>query len=140
MAVFYSISFATQIAETLRDRMALGGTIEIYNGARPVTPDTAVTSQTLLVEFEVPAPGFSAPVFDAANNRIVMTGNPIENEVAVSSGIALWGRMKDSDGAVVYDGNVGTLTTDAFFRIADTNISAGSAIRIASHVFFQPKA
>lgn len=36
-----------------------GGTVEAYDGTRPATPDTAITTQKLLVTFQLPDPAIT---------------------------------------------------------------------------------
>lgn len=140
MAVFYSQSFAVAIAEMLRTRMASGGKLQVFDGTRPATPDTAVTSQNMLVEFTIPGPAFEAPTFDAANNRVVMPGTPVSPATSMNAGFATWARLLDFTGTPVYDGNCGNLLSNALFKISNTNVQAGSSISVASHNFIQPKA
>jgi len=140
MAVFYSQSFATAIAQTLRTIMANGGKLRIYSGVRPTTPDDPVNPANLLVEFDIPAPAYNAPMFDAVLNRIVMQGAAVAEAIATGAGFAAWGRLSDSLDAPVIDGNAGNLTSDAMFKISSTNILAGSTIALSANTFIQPKA
>lgn len=140
MAVFYSQSFAVAIAEIVRTRMVNGGKLQVYDGIRPVTPDTAVTSQNLLVEFTIPGPAFDPPTYDAVTDRVVMEGKPISPASALAGGVATWARLLDNTGTPLYDGNCGNLLSNALFKISSTNILAGSQISIMSHAFIQPKA
>lgn len=139
MAVYYSQSFAAAIAEMTRARMANGGKLRVYSGTRPVNPDTEPTSQTLLVEFDIPAPAFNAPTYDAATDRIIMTGLPVPDAQSVGAGFATWARLTDNTGTPVYDGNCGVTGSNAMFKISSTNILINSAISISSHTFIQPK-
>lgn len=140
MAVFYSQSFATAIVEMLRTRMANGGKLRVYDGTRPATPDVAVSTQNLLAEFDIPAPAFDAPVFDAVANVVVLPGLPIPTSPGLFNGIGLWARMSDSNNAPVYDGNCGNLNSSAMFKIVNTSIVVNAPISISAHSFTQPKA
>lgn len=84
-----------------------GGTLSIYSGARPKTPEQAVTRQVLLATLRFGSPAF-APAKDG-----VATARPFAGAVhAVDDGTATWFRVCASDGAVVFDGSVGRGNAD----------------------------
>lgn len=99
----WNAMLAAQIA------LAAGGTVGIYNGAQPATPDVAVTTQTLLVTLTLGTPAFGAPSGGSSS------ANPVGSVAAVASGNASWFRVFASGGAAVWDGSVGTAGADMNF-------------------------
>lgn len=88
-------------ADLLADLLA-GGYLRIYSGAQPANADTAVTTQTLLVQLR-----FATPAAPPAVNGL-LTFNALISGVASATGTATWCRALASDGAtVVFDGTVG---------------------------------
>jgi hypothetical protein len=59
---------------------------------------------------------------------------PIESGVAVASGQAVRAAAKTSDGTLVFEADVGTMDSSAVIKLSETNIVAGSPIRIRSFV------
>lgn len=83
------------------------GYIRLYTGTQPATADTAIGSQTLLVELR-----FNATAFGSAAAG-VSTANAITSGTAVATGTATWFRVLKSDGTTaVFDGSVGTSSAD----------------------------
>jgi|HubBroStandDraft_1064217.scaffolds.fasta_scaffold123665_2 lysophospholipase L1-like esterase len=86
------------------------GFIRVYSGTRPATPDSALSSNTLLATFV-----FGATAFGAASSGIA-TANAIASVTAVASGIASFARVFQSDGTtVIGDLNCGTSVNDITF-------------------------
>src|ERR1700677_1142520 len=71
------------------------GFIEVYSGARPATPDTALSGNTLLATLT-----FGATAFGAAASAIA-TANAIVSGNCVANGTAAWCRLYKSDGTTV---------------------------------------
>ena len=90
--------------------LANSGTINIYTGTRPATPDTPLSGNTLLVTLT-----FGATAFGAASNGVA-TANAITSGTAVATGTAAWARIFKSDGTtVIGDCSVGTSGSDINF-------------------------
>ena len=108
-----------------------GGFVEFYTGSQPATPDTAVSSQTLLGTCNL-----SATAFGAASSG-TKTANSIANATAVATGTATWARVYKSDGTTaVIDGSVGTSGTD--WILADVAITTGGTITVSSYTVSMP--
>lgn len=90
--------------------LANGGTVNLYTGAQPSTPETA-TAETLLASCTLADPAFGA----AANG--IATANTISDDAAAdATGTAGWFRVLASDGTTaLWDGTVGTSGADLNF-------------------------
>lgn len=98
-------------------------TIKVYTGPQPATADTAETG-TLLATFTLADPAFSA----AAGGVKDLDADPDLTATAVADGTAGWARCEDSDGNNVFDGSVGTASTD--FIINSTAITTGQTVNL----------
>jgi hypothetical protein len=108
------------------------GNFSIYSGAQPTSPDTAITSQVLLVSC-----GFSATSFGATNSSGVATANAITSGNPVASGTAAWYRIYAGNGTTaVIDGTVGTTGCD--LNLGSTTISVGTPVSITSATLTHP--
>lgn len=118
------------LANALRDLIDAGGgpgLVRFYTGPMPATPDTAITTQTLLGTLTFSDP--SAP--GAAGGT--STYSPItEDSLADNTGTAAWARIVDSTGAVVHDVDVGGPGSGAFIELNTTSIVAGGPIEITA--------
>jgi hypothetical protein len=99
-------ALADQIT-TLVDVGAGAGTVKVYTGDKPATPDDTATG-TLLATFTLADPAAAAA---AAGVAAWDTGAGIDATVA-ADGTAGWFRLADSDDNPVADGDCGT-TGDA---------------------------
>ena len=98
-----------------------GGTITIWDGAQPANADTAPTTQVKLVTLTFANPAFGAAAAGVATAAAIVSG------VASVTSTAAWFRCYKSDATtVVYDGTVGTATSDMI--IASTAIVSGATI------------
>jgi len=98
-----------------------GGTIEIYTGAPPTQVGDAITSQILLLTFQLGNPAGSS----AGNGEF--KANAIADAVAVATGVAQWYRQLSLPGVIERDGVVGINATDDI-QIADVAITIGQSI------------
>ena len=105
----------------LLDAGAAGGTIKVYSGSQPATPNTAPTG-TLLATFTHDATAaYAAPV----NGTAAPDVSPVLSTTGVAAGTPGWFRCADSDGNAVWDGAVGAeLTLDA------STIAVGQTVQI----------
>ena len=84
------------------------GTLTIYSGAMPATPETALSGNTALVVFTFSATAFAAATF-AANLETQASTFVNANMAPVASGTAAFARLMRSDGVTVFaDMTVGT--------------------------------
>lgn len=105
-----------------------GGFAKIYNGTKPLTGDTALSGNTLLVTLTFGNPAFPAAVAGA------LASNAITGGVAAASGTATFARFTKSDGTAICDGTVGTATANVI--IATTTITALQTVTCTGGVAF----
>jgi len=115
---------ATLRAELTNSWLA-NGTLKIYSGTRPATPDTAITSQVLLATF-----AFSDPAGTVTNG--VWTVGTIEQAMVVVSGAAVWARAFDSTGTVIADCDVGVTGSGAMIEVSNISLVEGSYVSVSS--------
>ena len=101
------------------------GTIKIYSGAQPATPNTAA-SGTLLATVGLGDPSFGAP-----SNGVVAGADPAAVN-AVATGAAGWCRVADSDGNAVLDGDVTASGGGGFMQLSSTALTSGAPVDITS--------
>lgn len=105
-----------------------GASLMIYAGTKPATADTAITDQTLLVTFTLPA---------ASSNSItngVITFGAISDATAVADGTAAFFRVVGSDtNTIVCDGTVGT--SDADLVLNSASITNGANVSITAFTY-----
>jgi hypothetical protein len=106
------------------------GTLEIYDGAQPAGPATAVGSQVKLVTLT-----FSVDAFGDAVNGVAAAG-AITAGTAIAAGTASWFRMKNGAGTAIMDGTVGTSNADLI--LATTTISIGLSVPCSSFTLTHP--
>lgn len=97
-----------------------GGTVQIYSGTQPATPDTALSGNTLLVTLTLNATAFANASAGTA------TANSITSGVAAATGTASFFRAFTTGSAAVIDGSVGTSGAD--MTIPSTSIVSGTTI------------
>jgi hypothetical protein len=130
MAVTLSATAASTAADALC-ALLNAGHVRLYDGARPATADTAITTQVLLA-----SPTFGNPAF-AASVSGVATANAITSDTnAAASGVTTWFRAVKSDGSTVCDGSVGTANADCI--LSSTTIVQHGTVAITSVTYRQP--
>jgi hypothetical protein len=75
-----------------------GGTIEIYDGSRPATPETAITTQVLLATLTFDATAFGSAASASATANAITADSAID-----ANGTAAWARIRTSGGTAVAD-------------------------------------
>ena len=108
-----------------------GGAIQIFAGPQPANANTALSGNTLLATLTFSATAFNAPVAGSS------TANPIQSGTAITSGIASFARIYQSDGmTVVMDAAIGSPSTNpsAYITLETTSIEAGGLVSIESLV------
>lgn len=112
--------------------LANAGTIQLYSGMRPATPDTAITTQTLLATLTC-----SATAFAAASNGVA-TANAVASGAA-ATGAATWARLFKSDGTtVIGDCDVGTTGGGQDLLLPSATFASGQLIACSSLTLTQP--
>ena len=111
-----------------------GGKLRIYDGTKPATANTDVSTQNLLAELT-----FGNPAFASASGGIA-TAEDLTSDADADGGAspAAWFRALKSDDTPVFDGTVGTADCD--LNLATTTIVAGAEVQVTSMTFTQPKA
>lgn len=99
-------------------------TLEVRTGSQPANADTAA-SGTLLVTLTL-----NDPAGTQSGGVITFDVDPAITATAVADGTAGWARLKDSTGATILDGSVGTSGTD--FVIDSTAITTGQTVALVA--------
>lgn len=127
-----SNGMASLAADAVVDQ-ADSGKLRIYDGTKPATADTAITTQTLLAELTM-----NATAFGAASNGVASANAITADSSANATGTASWFRMTKSDGTtVIGDGTVGTSGCD--LNLDSVSITAGQSVSISSFTYTQNK-
>lgn len=124
-------------AAAVTDLFADGGSIEIYTGPMPANPGVAITTQTLLATFVIPAPGYAAPT--VTGDIATAVGEAIAATNPVVGGNAVWARVKDDGGAVIFDGDAGLTGSSAFARLSSLALNPSVPISIQSSTYSVPR-
>lgn len=118
-------AFVTSILAAL-DAGAAEARIDIYSGTMPATPDTAITSQTLLAELVC-----SDPSGLVASNMLTFD-SITQDASANNTGTATWARLRPSTGGAVLDIDVGATGSGAALQLNTTAIVAGGPVIVTS--------
>jgi hypothetical protein len=113
------------MVDAVVDRLDGGsaGTIKVYSGSRPASPDDAATG-TLLATFTLSNPAFgSASAKSAALNTVTSV-------TAAATGTAGYFRAANSAGTAMFDGTVGT--SGAELNLNTVSITSGGTVSITS--------
>jgi hypothetical protein len=109
-----------------------GGTLKLYTGTQPATPNTALTDQVLLATLT-----FGAPAFGAAVDGVATANAITKDSDADFTGAATWFRAASSAGAAEVDGSVGTSGCDV--NMATVSVVQHAEISITSMQITMPK-
>lgn len=116
----------------LLDAGAGAGTIKLYSGTRPATPNTALSGNTLLATVTL-----IDPAFGAAATGVKTLADPAA-VTAVAAGTASFFRAEDSTGAVVMDGRVTATGGGGDLTLSTTTISVGLSVDITGGTVTMP--
>jgi len=108
------------------------GKLQIYSGTKPAGPDTAITSQTKLVEYTLSDPAFTAGATGVQNLDVT----PALSSAGLAAGTATWFCIVDSNAVAVVDGTVGTSAADLILNTV--TISVGLTVDVTSGSLTQP--
>lgn len=114
---------------------ANNGRIRVYNGTQPANGGGAITTQTLLMEFVLPADAFPAA------SGGVLTANAIPAVAAVASGIPTWYRLVKSDlTTILLDGDVGVAASpdNPDLVIDSASVTSGDVVAVVQYRITQP--
>ena len=132
MALRISTSARNAAADAIADLVDAGtgaGTLRIYTGTQPATPNTAVTGTLLATVTLVD------PAFGAASTGVVTLADP-GSVTGAADGTAGWFRVYDSDSNAVFDGACGT--SGAELNLNTTTISTGVTVDITGGTLTMP--
>lgn len=112
------------------------GSLRLYSGTIPATPETAISSQVLLATFTFAATAFGAPSF--AGGLSSATAAFVSNSVLPgAAGTVTWARALQSNGTtVVADFTVGSTGTDII--VANTALVTTINVTITSFLLQIP--
>lgn len=123
---------AVDAVALLFDAGAGVGTIKIYSGTQPSTPnDTATGTLLATVNLADPSTGSST------NGVRTLLSVPLSG-TGVATGTAGWARWADSTGAAVMDGVVTATGGGGQIELSTTSISTGVTVQITSGTITQP--
>jgi hypothetical protein len=123
VAVDIKSAMLAKLREAIDAAAPLKAKFKIYDGTKP-SPGAAITSQVLLGECQCSYPCGSVV------NGVFTFSAIIEEDLALATGIATWGRLVDGSGVYVADYDVGNTSSGAFLRLNNTSIFQGGIIRI----------
>lgn len=107
------------------DSAASAAYIDVYDGTKPATPATSITTQVKLGTATMSADP------SATNSGGLITFNAIaQDNSADASGTATWLRIFKGDGTVWGQADVGNLASSATAKMNTTTIVAGGPIRV----------
>jgi len=141
MALATRISNAAAIAacNAIVDLCDVGGAgkLRIYDGTQPTDADTAVGAQNKLAEITLANPAFGNAADANPGGRATALGVPIADTSADFGGTASWFRVVNNAGTTLWDGSVGTATSDLILN--SVSISLGANVSISSWTFTVPE-
>jgi hypothetical protein len=139
MGIIISTARRNGAADSVVDAADAGagaGKIRVYGGGsgRPAGPGTAVTDQTLLLEFTLNDPAFGA----AASGVAALDVDPVLTDDGLASGTATWFRLLDSDNTAILDGSVSATGAGGDLTLTTTAIVTDLAVTITSGTITMP--
>lgn len=118
--------------KTAIDAGSGAGTIKIYDGSPPATPQDAPSgSNHLLTTLNLGDPSFGAAAVG------VITAKAIGQANTVASGTAAWARIADSDGNAIMDLDVGA--SGAAINLTSLTLAIGDIVAINSALITIPQ-
>jgi len=107
-----------------------GGTLKLYTGTRPSTPDTGITDQVLLAVFQL-----ADPAGEATDG--VWTGELPDPALILDTGTPTWGRFADSTDGVICDADVGTTGSGSAIEVENTSFVEGAYASVTAMVIVE---
>lgn len=104
------------------------GKLRIYSGTKPTDVDTALSGNTLLIDFALNATAFAAST--DANPNALATANSITGVNASATGTATFYRILNNAGTAIEQGTVGTSGADCI--ITTTSVVSGAPCTVTS--------
>ena len=130
MALKFSASLRNARGDAIATAVGSAGVLRVYDGTRPATVATAVTTQVLLAELTCGSP------FAPAATGGVLTANSITQDASANnSGTATWFRLFTSGGTAVVDGDVTATGGGGDMTLNTVSIVSGGPVSVTSAVF-----
>jgi hypothetical protein len=143
MALKISTAARNAAADAIVDLIDAGGpgVLRIYGDTQPATPDTAVTTETLLAEFTLSNPAFGA----AATGVATLDVTPALTDVGIATDTATWFRFLTAaeaagDGQGIVDGTVSATGGGGDLELNTTSISTGVNVEVTGGTITMPGA
>lgn len=122
------LGFATS-RRTLRGELLAtwlaGGKLRLYDGTRPADADTAISGQTLLVEFSLPNPAGTV-------TSGVFTGASLSPAMISVSGTPDFARVLDASNGTIFDADVGVSGSGSVIELNNLSLTSGGYCTITS--------
>jgi len=132
-----SAALGSDWLSSIRTRLNAGGagkpaTIDIYNGTKPLRPDTAITTQNKLGTVVCAEDCGTVSTIDGVPT--LTFGSITSEDAALYTGVATWGRASSGEDtpAAVLDFDISALGGSGFGQMNTTNIVAGGPISAPS--------
>lgn len=126
MAIKQTTAVRNAQLDALSTQIGASARLRIYSGARPANANTAITTQTMLVELTC-----NATAFAAAASGGVLTANAISNGTAAANGTASFFRLWQSNGTTaIMDGDVAASGAD--LNLNNTSIATGQTVSVTA--------
>ena len=126
MAIKQTTAVRNAQLDALNTQIGASARLRIYSGTRPANANTAITTQTMLVELTC-----NATAFAAAASGGVLTANAISNGTAAATGTASFFRLWQSNGTTaIMDGDVAASGAD--LNLNNTSIATGQTVSVTA--------
>ena len=126
MAIKQTTAVRNAQLDALNTQIGASARLRIYSGTRPANANTAITTQTMLVELTC-----NATAFAAAASGGVLPANAISNGTAAATGTASFFRLWQSNGTTaIMDGDVAASGAD--LNLNNTSIATGQTVSVTA--------
>lgn len=134
MSLTLSAALSNSYVDLIVDSVDGGsaGTLKVYSGARPASPDDGVGAATLLATFTLGNPAFGSSASKVA------TVNTVAGVTAVATGTAAWFRAANSAGTAKFDGSVTATGSGGDLTLGSTSITSGGAVNLTGGTIAAP--
>lgn len=129
--VHFSTAIKTPLVNTVKTALDIGGTgsratIKVYTGSMPATPETAVTSQTLLGTLTCAYP------LGSESSGLLTWDTITQDSAADATGTATWARMSTGGGVACADLDVTATGAGGALQMNTVAIVAGGPISVSA--------
>ena len=134
MTLTLSTSLANSFVDLVVDSLDGGspGTVKIYSGSRPATPDDALGGATLLATLTLGNPAFGSSASRAA------TVNAVASVTAANTGTAAWFRAATSAGTAKFDGSVTATGGGGDLTLNTVSLVSGGTVNVTGGTIASP--